>query len=311
MFFEHPEDRRDIFAEADVCIRMGKDDPEVLQKQIARYRGLGFDGRASTKDQPIPAGMAILRRHSDPSVETAMEMWWSEYLAGSQRDQISLPFALRETSVSFDLIKENVRENKWFIWRPHLKTQTLKRLSADYKRAGAVILHVPGVEMYLKRLLTNAVHGSDESPNWLWKKLSRQPRKKIHFSDNILGISPHGAPDIEIAGSEMLTDKPVALLCDDPAQHETHAISNAISKGIIFQKDEDVLASPTYGIARRLEFEESVKAFLQSHKGPKAILHAQDLERGNFQALGHWLVEQGRASWPVRLQALLQNKRAG
>ncbi len=108
----------------------------------------------------------------------------------------------------------------------------------------------------------------------------------------------------------MLTDKPVALLCDDPAQHERHAISNAKSKGIIFERDEEVLTSPTYGVARRIEFEEAVEAFLRSHKGPKAILRAKDLERGDFQTLGHWLVDQGRAAWPVRLQALLQNLRA-
>ncbi len=303
-FFAHPEDRTDIYAEADVCIRMVKDDPQVLKQQVARYRALEFDGRASEKDDAIPTGMAMLRRHNDPTVKEAMEKWWSEYLAGSARDQISLPFALRETGVKYSLIKENVRSNEWFNWRPHHKTKALKDLLRAYKQANAVVLHAPGAEERLRHLLVGNSKVSGENGNRLWQRLTGQIQKAILLNDGILGLSPHGAPEIEINGAELLAEKPLALLCDDPALHEAHAVSFAAAKGAFFQTEEQVLASPIYGVQRRLEFERAAKTFIESHPGPKATLQAQDLERGDLGVLSNWLRAQGRATWPIKLRSI-------
>ena len=304
LFFRHPEGRSDIYTEAEACIRLGKEDPVALKKQMDRYRGLGFAGRASEKHATIPAGMAILRRHNDPSVQKAMEAWWSEYIAGSRRDQLSLPFALHQTKVNFDLIDKDVRRNEWFVWQPHYNQRATKIRLAAYQQASAILLHVPGAETRLKKLLVgskqvavNSGKLSKQKPRWLLPK-------PVLFDDNILGVSPHGAPPLEIAGSEALLEKPVALLCDDPSLQEAHAISSAQSSGVSVQDRTDISASYVYGIERRLEFERMVKTFLQSHRGPKAILYHQSIEQGDLTDLYEWLRAQGKLTWPVRLRSM-------
>lgn len=305
LFFRHPEGRTDIYTEADVCISMGKDDPEMLNAQVSRYRALGFAGRAAEDLATIPAGMAILRRHNDPQVQQAMELWWSEYVGGSKRDQISLPYALHQSDVVFDLIEDNVRRNEWFVWRKHYNQQATKSRLAAYDQAGAIVLHAKGAETRLQHLLLRAKQVPEASGKARRKKRMRLLPKPILLDDNILGVSPHGAPDIEIIGSKILQQKPVALLCEDPALYEAHAISSAEARGIKIDDREAVLSSPVYGTARRRAFEEAVKAFLEVHSGPTAILHQSDLEKGDLGALLDWLGRQGKPKWPVKLRSLL------
>ncbi len=74
---------------AEACIELGKDRPEVLLAQVARYRSLGMpEGR------PVVASGVLLRRHNDPAIIQTMELWWREVEAGSRRDQLSLPYVL-------------------------------------------------------------------------------------------------------------------------------------------------------------------------------------------------------------------------
>ncbi|WP_299154056.1 glycosyltransferase domain-containing protein [uncultured Tateyamaria sp.] len=308
IFFEHPEGRRDIYSEVDICIKINKDDPEKLLEQAARYKALGFDGRASDGDAPIPAGMVILRRHNEPTVVEAMEKWWSEYLAGSLRDQISLPFALRQTGAEFNLIQDNVRDNEWFEWQPHYKKCALKKLSAAYERADAIILHAPGAEQVAKHLVSDKLLPGSRRHVRLLNSIFRPPKNSILFDTNTFGVSPHGTSGIEMAAANCLLRKPVALLCDDPELHEKHAIENAISTGAIFQNTSEVLISNAYGTSRRILFEESVKAFLTTHPGPKAILRAEDIECGNLTELLTWFHAQKRATWPVRVRSMIRSK---
>ncbi len=306
VFFEHPEGRKDIYEEADVCVQLGKDKRSRLIEQVDRYRKLGFDGRATSAEHPIPAGMAILRRHTDPAVVKAMEMWWSEYQSGSKRDQISLPYALRKSRVAFDLIHENVRKNIWFNWRPHHRNRALNELSKAYQKSGAIILHAPGAEYTAQLLMPDASLTAKKAVKRSWHRLLASLRHRpILFDSNNLGISPHGVPELGIACASDLAGKPVALLCDDPNLHESHAISSARRLGVEFENISEILASDVYGVARRLAFEDDVSTFLKSHSGPTAILHAQELERGEFTALSQWLGVQGRSAWPVKLRAFL------
>ncbi len=303
LYFQHPEGRSDIYGEADACIRLGKDDPVVLKKQVARYRELGFDGRAAKHHALIPAGMAMLRRHNDPLVRQAMEDWWSEYLIGSQRDQISLPFALRQSGVKFDLIAENVRQNEWFVWQPHFRRRSTISLMAAYQQASAIILHVNGAETRLRQLLRGAKPVAETRAKRSHRRTRRLFPRPIVLDDNLLGVSPHGAPALELIGSEIMMERPVALLCDDPALYETHALASAEARGIHVQDKAAVLSSAIYGVERRVAFEEHVKTFLSKHPGPKAILHQQHLASGDLSELFDWLGAQGKPRWSVKLRS--------
>ena len=81
--FRHPR-RECIYDEADVCVRLGLDEPSVIARQIAGYRRAGY---------PESNGLAmagiIFRRHS-PRIGEFNAMWWSEIMEGSSRDQLSL-----------------------------------------------------------------------------------------------------------------------------------------------------------------------------------------------------------------------------
>lgn len=93
-----------------------KDDPAVMQAQYERYQQEGFPD-----DNGILLSMVLLRRHNEPDVREAMELWWQEVKKGSKRDQLSFNYAAWKTGLDFVYIKENVRENDYFLHMPHKK----------------------------------------------------------------------------------------------------------------------------------------------------------------------------------------------
>lgn len=147
VFFRHPENRPDIYAEADACIALGKDDPERIKEQVDRYRVAGFDGKSAPRFETIPAGMIILRNHCKVSVRKTMELWWQEYLNGSRRDQISLPFALRTAAQPHVLLEVNARNNEHVEWRPHDSIQAVRAARRWYAGADALVLHFESLNL--------------------------------------------------------------------------------------------------------------------------------------------------------------------
>lgn len=85
-FFPHTK-RNCIYSEANECIRWGKDNSEIIQTQVAKYRGLGYPS-----NNGLIWGGLILRRHNDEEIKNLMEIWWDEIDTFSVRDQISFNF---------------------------------------------------------------------------------------------------------------------------------------------------------------------------------------------------------------------------
>lgn len=83
----HPQ-RKCIYEEAKACIALKKDSSDVIESQIERYRAEGY---------PKNAGMAetgvILRNHNDRRCQLVCNLWASEVLKGSHRDQLSFNYA--------------------------------------------------------------------------------------------------------------------------------------------------------------------------------------------------------------------------
>ena len=107
--FSHPE-RDCLYDEAEACARLGKDTPERMEPQLARYRQMGF---------PRHAGMwqaGILLRRNTPKARAFHERWWSELAAGSHRDQLSLPVAMQLTHLDFATLPHE-KLTDWFAWR--------------------------------------------------------------------------------------------------------------------------------------------------------------------------------------------------
>lgn len=85
--------RKCLYAEAATCIKMGLDDPEIMRKQVERYRCDGY---------PVNQGLGectiLLRRHSD-QIKKMNEMWWEEICKGSRRDQLSFNYVARKCEI--------------------------------------------------------------------------------------------------------------------------------------------------------------------------------------------------------------------
>jgi FkbM family methyltransferase len=85
--------RNSIREEAQTCIQAGLDDPEVVERQMARYRREGFPD-----DLGLAATCLILRRNSD-RVRRFNEEWWAQIEGGSRRDQLSFDYVRWKTGL--------------------------------------------------------------------------------------------------------------------------------------------------------------------------------------------------------------------
>lgn len=116
---ESPDSRSCIYKEADFLLELAKrgrvkDDPKLIKTQVERYRKEGYPA-----DHGMLLSTVFLRRHNDPDVVCTMERWWDELKRGSKRDQMSFNYAVWKENLRVAYIKENVRNNKYFLHMPH------------------------------------------------------------------------------------------------------------------------------------------------------------------------------------------------
>lgn len=115
----HPQ-RSDIWEEASACELLGKftnSDLAILDAQLARYESTGMP-----RDFGLTANGIIFRSGQSTRLLPVMEKWWSEFLEGVKRDQISLPFVLWSTGVPIYRIPFFVwNANPYFRIVPHCR----------------------------------------------------------------------------------------------------------------------------------------------------------------------------------------------
>lgn len=109
-FFRHSQ-RNCIYAEAAACIRRRKDDARPINGTIERFRQQGH---------PVGWGLfeggVILRKHTC-AVREFNERWWDEISQGTRRDQLSLPFVLRNLTLRFHVFDHSRRRGLLKRWR--------------------------------------------------------------------------------------------------------------------------------------------------------------------------------------------------
>jgi GT2 family glycosyltransferase/glycosyltransferase involved in cell wall biosynthesis len=89
--FPHPQ-RDCLYAEAEACVMLSKDQPEEIDAQLDRYLAAGFPRHAGMWETGV-----LVRRHNDVRCRRLMNAWWRELFIGSRRDQLALPVALAST----------------------------------------------------------------------------------------------------------------------------------------------------------------------------------------------------------------------
>ena len=83
---EKHRSRRCVYVEAETCKEQRRDDPKIIDQQIAAYKKLGLPKRAG-----LYATYMIARKHGDMELILLNEEWWKHLCEYSRRDQISLP----------------------------------------------------------------------------------------------------------------------------------------------------------------------------------------------------------------------------
>lgn len=79
------------------CISQEKDIPEIIEKQMKRYRLEGYPEQNGLVD----TGFMVRELHNE-RVKRVMETWWDEVLSGSRRDQLSFNYACWKNDFIYD-----------------------------------------------------------------------------------------------------------------------------------------------------------------------------------------------------------------
>lgn len=104
LLFRHPENRIDIYQEAEYCYQMPKYINQKILQQVQYYKGQGF---------PEGTGLyacGLLVRRQNKCVEINEE-WWNENLEWTYQDQLSLPYVAWKLGFKLKMIKLNQYDN--------------------------------------------------------------------------------------------------------------------------------------------------------------------------------------------------------
>lgn len=117
--FEH-DSRSCIYQELLACLERSKDTPELMRKQVARYRSAGYPA-----NNGLWMTFAVFRNHT-PAVIRLCNAWWAEIAAGSRRDQLSLPYVAWRSRTPVDRLSGELRDT-YFEKHPHVSKRVIKR----------------------------------------------------------------------------------------------------------------------------------------------------------------------------------------
>lgn len=92
----HP-DRNNIFDEAQACIRLKKDNEQIIRQQINHYLKSGYRGRGLI-------GSGVIIRKNTSENKNFNIAWWEEVLKWSVRDQLSFNFVADKLKLKYQTI---------------------------------------------------------------------------------------------------------------------------------------------------------------------------------------------------------------
>lgn len=106
--------RNSVFAEAIECIKLKKDNKEIIERQIDKYKKMNYKDNNGLIESTI-----IVRRNNDKLLEKAMKDWFNEIKKYSYRDQLSFNYVADKNKLRFNLLDMNVFDNDYFGWKKH------------------------------------------------------------------------------------------------------------------------------------------------------------------------------------------------
>jgi len=112
-----------IYEEAAICKHKGKDRPEIIDRQMARYRAVGLPEHCGLGET------TVLARRNTSLAQRFAAAWWSQIRDGSVRDQLSFDYVRwvlsQQTGLKVNFVDGGRdwkrRKHSWFeCWR-HVK----------------------------------------------------------------------------------------------------------------------------------------------------------------------------------------------
>lgn len=113
--FKHP-DRSCIYDEAVACVKLKKDNKEIIEKQMKFYRDNGYPRNNGLCEMAV-----FVRRTKDKKVLETMNLWYKMITEYSKRDQLSFMWCVREKKLLLQIIPLSISNNKYFMRTEHYK----------------------------------------------------------------------------------------------------------------------------------------------------------------------------------------------
>lgn len=120
----HPY-RNNVYQEAEECIRLRKERPEKIRRQMERYRAEGYRG-----DNGLITANILVRKHMQADVIKLMELWWKELEQGAGRDQLSFNYACWKLGMQYDVSKLKCWKSPY--WQnPGIHTADIRKVEEE------------------------------------------------------------------------------------------------------------------------------------------------------------------------------------
>lgn len=111
-FFALPHPlRRCLYQEAESCLLAGREEPEIIRRQMEVYRMAGYPA-----DAGLTAGMFLLRRGNRPEWALQGERWFEHVLHFARRDQLSCDFTAWSLGLTVERLPGTTTENNFMRW---------------------------------------------------------------------------------------------------------------------------------------------------------------------------------------------------
>lgn len=115
--FAHPRNNC-IYQHGQVMIKLGLANKHKIKRQMQRHRLRGYPhGYGLTEN-------CFIIRKNNRKVTEFNELWWNEYNKGSERDQMSMMYAVWKTGIKLHYLAGDSRNNDYYTnWGKHLKNR--------------------------------------------------------------------------------------------------------------------------------------------------------------------------------------------
>lgn len=98
----------DIYQEAENCLVLNKDDNNLINMQVDRYKAEGYPVNSGLIDSCV-----LIRDHHDELLKKTMYDWWGEVKNGSFRDQLSFNYVCWKNGLLYDTSPLVVSDNRY------------------------------------------------------------------------------------------------------------------------------------------------------------------------------------------------------